>query len=212
MCNTSAAARLRLIVRDVIGVIVVAAVLTIPQPAAAQQDFGWFLGGAAAGLGLHEGGHLVADAAFGRTPGFRKVSFAGIPFFAITHDPVSPAREFTISSAGFWTQHLSNEIILSRRPRLRDEHAPFTKGMLAFNVLASAAYASAAFARAGPDERDTRGMAVAARISEPAVGVMIATPAAFDALRYYLPERTWLRWASRGAKLAGVLFVIRAAD
>ena len=40
-----------------------------------------------------------------------------------------------------------------------DEHAPFAKGVLAFNVAASAAYAGAAFARTGPYERDTRGMA-----------------------------------------------------
>ena len=210
-CNTSAAGGVRLSVSAMIAV-VAAAVLLSPRPAAAQQDFGRFLAGAAVGLGLHEAGHLTADVIFGRSPGVRKVSFVGIPFFAITHDPVSPAREFTISSAGFWVQHLSNEIILTRRPQLRDAKAPFTKGMLAFNVLVSVAYASAAFARAGPDERDTRGMAVAARISEPVVGVMILTPATLDALRYYFPERTWLRWASRAAKVADVLVVIRAAQ
>ena len=97
-------------------------------------------------------------------PAVRKVPAGFIPFFAITHEPVTPLKEFAISSAGFWVQHASNEFILIRRPNLRDEHAPFVKGLVAFNVLTSVMYAVAAFARAGPAERDTRGMAVSAQI------------------------------------------------
>jgi hypothetical protein len=186
--------------------------VSLPRPAFAQSDLGWFLAGAATSLGVHEGGHVIFAYQFDADPGLQKVSFGPFPFFALTHEPVSPAREFTISSAGFWTQHLSNELILTRRPGLRHEDAPFIKGMLAFNVLASAGYAAAAFARAGPLERDTRGIAVSARMSEPAVGAMILVPAALDAMRYYAPERRWLAWASRAAKVAGVLMVIRAAD
>ena len=130
-----------------------------------------FFAGAALGLGLHESGHLVLDEAFGAHPGVRKVSAGFIPFFAITHEPVSPLKEFTISSAGFWVQHAGSEILLMRRPNLRDEHAPFAKGLLAFNVLTSVMYAGAAFARTGPAERDTRGMAVSADIAEPWIGV-----------------------------------------
>ena len=55
-----------------------------------------------------------------------------------------------ISSAGFWVQHGTNEWLLTRRPNLRRERAPFAKGVLAFNVLASMAYAGAALARTGP--------------------------------------------------------------
>ena len=62
---------------------------------------------------------MTTDVLFGATPGIKKVSFAGIPFFAITHDTQSPAQEFVISSAGFWVQEASNEILLTRRPRLR---------------------------------------------------------------------------------------------
>ena len=76
----------------------------------------------------------------------------GIPFFAITHEPVSPRREYTISSAGFWMQHLGNEILLTRHPGLRADHAPGRKGLFAFNVLTSVAYGINAMAQAGPPE------------------------------------------------------------
>jgi hypothetical protein len=84
------------------------------------------------------------------------------------------------------------------------------KGVLAFNVLASVAYAGAAFARTGPDQRDTRGMAISARVPEPWIGAMILGPAALDAARYYKPDVGWLRWASRAAKVSGVVLIVRA--
>src|SRR6195256_2963827 len=65
------------------------------------MDIAQFFAGAALGLGLHESGHLVLDVAFSASPGVRKVSAGFIPFFAITHEPVSPAREFAISYAVF---------------------------------------------------------------------------------------------------------------
>jgi len=176
------------------------------------SELGTFLAGAAVALAAHETGHITADVAFGAAPGLKKVSFSGMPFFAITHRTTSPAREFAISSAGFWVQEGTNEILLSRRPQLRREHAPFAKGMLAFNSLTSVAYAGAAFARAGPFERDTRGMASAARLGEPWVGGLVLTPAVLDAARYYAPERRWLRWASRASKVVSALLVIRAAS
>jgi len=171
-----------------------------------------FFAGAALGLGLHESGHLVLDEAFGANPGVRKVSAGFIPFFAITHEPVSPLKEFTISSAGFWVQHAGNEILLMRRPSLRDEHAPFVKGLLAFNIVTSVMYAGAAFARRGPAERDTRGMAVSADIAEPWIGVTILAPAVLDGARYYRPRSGVLRWASRAAKIGGALAVLKAAS
>jgi hypothetical protein len=170
-----------------------------------------FVAGGALGLAVHEAGHVAADVAFGVAPGLRKVSFGPLPFFAITHEAVSPAREFTISSAGFWMQHASSEWLLSQRPRLREERAPLLKGLLAFNILASAAYAGAAVATTGPDERDTRGIALSARVAEPWIGAMILAPAALDAARYYQPDVVWLRWASRAAKVGGALLVVRAA-
>jgi hypothetical protein len=169
-----------------------------------------FLGGGALALAAHESGHLLFNGIFDAHPGIKKVSFHGIPFFAITHDSgLSPRREVIIDSAGFWMQEAANELILSRRPNLRRERAPLLKGILAFNVLASVSYAGAAFARTGPLERDTRGMADALGWKEPWVGFLILVPAILDAVRYYHPEARWAAWGSRAAKIGGVVLVLR---
>jgi hypothetical protein len=169
-----------------------------------------FLGGAVAGLAAHEGGHLVFDAAFDAHVGVDRVSFGRIPFFAITHSPVSPRQEYAIAAAGFWVQNATSEWLLTRRPDLRRERAPFAKGLLAWNVLASVAYGGAAFAHVGPLERDTRGMAQALGVAEPWVGALVLTPALLDAVRYVYPEWRWARWTSRGAKVALVVLVAAA--
>jgi hypothetical protein len=173
-------------------------------------DSGKFLAGAGLGLVMHESGHLVFDAIFGAEPRIKGVRFGPFPFFAITHrSDLSPRREFAISSAGFWLQDLSSEWILTRRPSIRDAHAPIAKGVLAFNVLNSAGYAMVAFARAGPFERDTRGMAASAGVDERAIGALVLAPAVFDAVRYFKPDARWARWASRAAKAGSVLLVAR---
>ena len=162
------------------------------------------------GSSWHESGHLLFDGIFDANPSIKKVSFHGIPFFAITHDSgLSPRKEFVIDSAGFWVQEATNELILSRRPNLRREHAPFLKGLVAFNVGASIAYAGAAFARTGPVERDTRGMADSLRWKEPWVGVLILIPAVLDAIRFYHPDQKWAAWGSRAAKVGGVVLIVR---
>jgi len=166
--------------------------------------------GAALALGMHEGGHLLFDAIFDAEPYVKKVDFAGIPFFAITHrSDLSPRREFTIDSAGFWVQEASNEWLLARRPSLRQSHAPLLKGMFTFNVVASLAYAFAAFAEVGPGERDTRGMAASIGVNERVVGLIVLTPAILDAYRYFHPDSAWARWTSRGVKVAGVALVLK---
>src|SRR3954468_15333559 len=95
---------------------VIAALLMLccaAAPARAQTaSVAQFFAGAALGFGLHESGHLVMDEVFDAHPGVRKVSAGFIPFFAITHEPVTPLKEFTISSAGFWVQHAGSEYIL----------------------------------------------------------------------------------------------------
>ncbi len=171
---------------------------------------GEFLAGATVGLLAHETGHLVFDGLFDADPEFRRVEFHGIPFFAITHKPGMPAnQEFAISAAGFWVQQATNEWILSARPRLRFERAPFAKGIVAFNIGASAVYAVAAFARTGPIERDTRGMAFASRTGEPWIGALVLAPALLDAWRYLDPDARWLVWASRAAKIGTVVLILR---
>ncbi len=202
----------------------VVAVVLMGSPATAQQGsaapapegitpgtIGKFLGGAALGLGVHESAHVITSAAFGAGPGLKSVHFGPLPFFAITHHPQTPGREFTISSAGFWAQHLGTEILLRRHPHLRGERAPVLKGILAFNVLTSIGYAGAAFARVGPPERDTNGMARTARTPEPAVGALVMAPALLDGWRYLQPQARWVRWASRAIKIADVVLVLRAS-
>jgi hypothetical protein len=183
-----------------------------PSVSAQTTDVVWFFAGAALGLGFHESAHVIADEAFGADPGVRKVSAGFIPFFAITHEPVTPTKEFIISSAGFWAQHVGSDVVLSRHPRLREEHAPVLKGLLAFNVVTSVIYSGAAFIRRGPAERDTRGMALSAGVDEPWIGVTVLAPAVLDAARYYRPNSRVLRWASRAAKVGGALLIFKAAD
>ena len=153
---------------------------------------------------------MVADVASGVAPGVKKVTFGPFPFFAITHDPVSPAREFAISSAGFWAQHAVSEFLLTTRPTLKDEQAPVVTGLLAFNVLTSVAYASAAFAGVGPLERDTRGMAAAAGVDEPVIGATLLAPAILDTVRYFGVRNRYVVWGSRVAKISGALLVVKA--
>jgi hypothetical protein len=169
-----------------------------------------FLAGGALGLLTHEGGHLLFDVVFDADPAIKRVEFHGIPFFAVTHrHDVSRRREFVISSAGFWVQHAGSEWLLTRRPGLRRERAPLAKGVLAFNVLASAAYAGAAFARTGPHERDTLGMAYGARLDERWIGALVLTPAVLDGWRYFNPDARWAVWLSRAIKAGMVLLVVR---
>jgi hypothetical protein len=169
-----------------------------------------FLAGAGLGLVMHEGGHLLFDASFDASARVTGVRFGPFPFFAVTHrGDLSPRREFTISSAGFWMQHVSSEWLLTRRPELRHVHAPVAKGVLAFNVLNSAGYACVAFARAGPFERDTRGMADASGVDERAIGAMVLAPAVLDVIRYFKPEARWAKWASRAAKIGSVVLVAK---
>jgi hypothetical protein len=191
-------------------VLILSLPMLMPTHAAAQQPVVSFLAGGAVGLAMHESGHVILDLAFDAPPGLKTVSFGPLPFFAITHHPVSPVRELAISSAGFWVQEGSNEFLLTRDRYLRQRHAPLLKGVFAFNVLASVAYAGAALARTGPGERDTRGIAVSARVDERWIGGAILAPAVFDTLRYYKPEAAWLRWAARASKAGGVLLLFKA--
>jgi hypothetical protein len=169
-----------------------------------------FLAGGALALAMHEGGHLVFDAAFDARPTITRVTFGPFPFFAISHRPdLSPRREFTVSSAGFWVQNGTTEVLLSRHPDLRHERAPISKGILAFNVLTSIGYGTVALAKAGPFERDTRGMADASRIDERMIGAIVMAPAVLDAIRYFRPRARWAVWTSRAAKVGTVLLVAR---
>ncbi len=171
---------------------------------------GPMLGGAAAAFGIHEGSHLLFDLAFHASPHLKRVDFHGVPFFAVTpREPLRGRRELIVSSAGFWSQNLTSEWALSRRSRCPSGTTDFQKGVLAFDVVTSAAYGAVALARTGPEERDTRSMAEALGVSEPWVGAMILAPAGLDAYRYVHPESRWAKWSSRAVKIAMVLLVLR---
>ena len=162
------------------------------------------------GLGMHEGGHLLFDVVFDAQPRVSRVHLGPFPFFAITHrSDLTPRRELTVSSAGFWVQDATSEWLLTRRPLLRDEHAWLAKGVLAFNVLNSIGYAIVAFARVGPPERDTRGMADAAGLDERAIGALVVAPALLDGYRYFRRGSDRAAWASRAVKIGTVLLLIR---
>ncbi|HEX5214214.1 MAG TPA: hypothetical protein VFV98_02055 [Vicinamibacterales bacterium] len=182
-------------------------------PSSALRRHATFLLGAAAGLAVHETGHATIAAVLGANPRFGKTSGSAFSFFAIHHDHVSRQQEYVISSAGFWFQHAVSEAILTTHPRLRDEDRPFMKGIVIFHLGTSAIYSIAAFARIGPDQRDTRGMAVSLGedgVPEPAIGALILAPAVFDAYRYWKPGSKWVPWASRASKLAGLMLALGA--
>lgn len=169
-----------------------------------------FLGGAAVGFGAHELGHLLFDVAFDADPGVKKVSFKGIPFFAITHGTeLSPRREYTVAASGFWIQHAMAEWILSRDPDIRRDRAPFRKGILAFDLVSATIYSGAALFTMGPPERDTRSMAASRGLNERWMSVLVVAPALLDLYRYFHPDAKWAAWSSRGVKVGMVLLVLR---
>ena len=179
-----------------------AALLALAPSARAGGFWKPFIAGAASGFAVHEGSHLVLDIAFDADPRLKGVSFGPIPFFAVTHRNGLPSHEEAlISGAGFLSQHIASEVVLARRAP-GEQVSPFEKGLLAFHVATSVAYAGAAFARYGPHERDTRGIADATRADERVVGALALAPAVFDAWRYKRPDSLTAKWGSRVSKLA----------
>jgi hypothetical protein len=166
-----------------------------------------FLAGAAVGFALHETSHVAFDVAFGAEPRVKAVHFGPIPFFAITHREGLPERrEAWISGAGFLSQHITAEVILSRRAS-GHSLSHFAKGALAFHVATSVAYSGAAFSKYGPHERDTRGIATATRTDERLVGALVLAPAAFDTWRAFRPDSGVAKWGSRVAKIGYLGFI-----
>jgi hypothetical protein len=204
-----------------------AAMLMCPIHAAAQQpvdeppadagprtrsDVVRFLAGAGLGLVVHESAHLAFDEIFHAQPKLVSVHFGPIPFFAISPQrPLSSRQLFTVASAGLWTQDLGSEWLLQpQHTDLRRAHAPFAKGMLAFDVLTSVGYAAVAFVEAGPGERDTRGMALGLGVSERTIGLLVLSPAVLDVYRYVHPQSNWAKWATRILEAGSIVLIIKA--
>ena len=185
-----------------------------PAPRTARRwggDPRRYFSGAFVGLLSHETGHLIANCAQDTDPFLMSVHYGFIPFFTI-----EPGRRLTnhehylTSSAGFNAQHLTNEWLLVKHPRLRDEDEPFLQGLATFNFWLTMGYAATAFARSGPNERDTKGMADSLGWNETYVGLLILTPTILDTYRYQHPDCKWARTASRLSKLLAIGLAAKA--
>ncbi len=170
---------------------------------------------------VHEACHAVANLAFGNVPTLEPVRFLGVvPFFAISPGihcaggactkrngaPFYPGpRGYQIIvGAGIVCQEVTDEIILTARPRIRTERAPFLKGMLLFNTAASVAYGIANLAGIEPPEGDVRGYDSVARVPHGVLAATVLATAALDVARYFLPDEAWLPWVSRGTKVVTI--------
>lgn len=166
-------------------------------------------------LAVHESGHVLAGILLNAHPRTKAIDYAGIPFFSIHHEHTTPRKEYVIASAGFWMQHAGSEWLLTKRPQLRHEHAPFLKGVLAFNIALSAMYAGAAVLHAGPPERDPRSMAVSLGRDgwpEGTIGAVVIAPALLDTFRYFNPDSKWAAWTSRALKVGCMALTLAASS
>ncbi len=172
------------------------------------KDLAPFLGGALAGLAIHETGHYVLDLALDTDPYLKRVDGAGIPFFAVSYrKEVTPRQQYAIGAAGFWVQHAMAEAILQKYPHLWKDAPMSVKGAFTFHLATSLIYAYAALAKSGPPERDTLAMAQGLNLNERWVGLAILIPAALDLYRSLYPDTPWATWSSRGFKV-GFVFVL----
>jgi hypothetical protein len=170
-----------------------------------------FFAGAFVALLGHESGHLIANYALNTHPFAKSVHYGPIPFFTIEPGkPLTNREHYTTASAGFNSQHIINEYLLTKRPDLNAEDEPFLKGMATFNFWLTVGYAATAFAGTGPEERDTKGMADALGWSEESIGAIILVPTALDTYRYKRPNAKWAKTASRLSKLFMIGLAARA--
>jgi hypothetical protein len=191
-------------------------------PSSTARTLGLGSLGFVTGFLAHESGHLAANLMLGNVPAFEGLMVFGfIPFFAITprincygdectkHDGERFAAghrgKYAIVSAGYNVQHLTDEVLLTRRPGLRFEDAPYQKGVLAFNVFLSCMYAFAALTGLQDPHGDMAGMARLSNVHHVPLAFALLAPAALDTFRYFVPgSQRWSAWVSRGTKLAFV--------
>ncbi|MGB8294707.1 MAG: hypothetical protein WCG85_04705 [Polyangia bacterium] len=198
-----------------------------PPPWFTWRSAGIFVGGAVTALAAHESCHLVANWVTGNQPSFAPVTFLGfIPYFAIVpsircrngdctkrdgeHYWAGRPGLYTIVSAGIQCQHYEDEFILTRRPGLRMDSAPFRKGMLAFNTLLSIGYVLANWTGVEPVDGDIQGIHRDGGAPRLLLSSMILGIAAVDIARYYYPHARWLAWLNRVAKVSvtGIAFAM----
>ena len=176
-----------------------------------------FAAGALSGLTLHELGHVTTNLAYGNVPVLSPVSYLKvIPYFVI--DPRLSYRNglwykadgsvfkaggrgyYVINMAGFMVQNLGSEIILTTHPDLRDEHAPFAKGLLFMNIGLSLGYSTASFLGLEDPHGDISGGSRHTYYPSGLIAGMVFTTGALDLLRYIFPDSEMLPWLGRSAK------------
>ncbi len=173
--------------------------------------------GVASAFVAHELGHVLVNLAYGNTPQFESLQYAGfIPFFRISHgmycnefgcfnddgEPFKGGRSgvYLITSAGFNVQHLVSELILSLDRPIRNHRSPMQKGMLFFNLSLSVGYVLSTWFQIKPPVGDIEGMADAAQLNPNWVALMVLIPTGLDLYRYFLPDSKWAPWVSRASK------------
>jgi hypothetical protein len=174
---------------------------------------------------VHEACHGVANLAMGNVPTLEPVRFLGFfPFFAVSPGITcrngtctrrngapffpGPRGYATIVSAGIVCQEVTDEVILTVRPGIRAERAPFLKGMLLFNTAASVAYGIANLAGIEPPEGDLRALDGVSPLPHGVFAAVVLGTAALDVARYFLPDSQWLPWVSRGSKVVTVGLIV----
>ena len=180
-------------------------------------SFLWFAGGALSGLTLHEMGHVLTNLAYGNVPHITGILYAKfIPWFVI--DPritnvggtyyknngslfAGGARGYyVINTAGLVVQDIGSEAILSARPGLLYERAPYLKGMLWMNMILSIGYATASLIGTEDPHGDIYGAAQHSQYPHQLVAGLVLANGGLDVMRYLLPDTSWLPWMSRTSK------------
>ncbi|HVZ35431.1 MAG TPA: hypothetical protein VG963_23550 [Polyangiaceae bacterium] len=173
--------------------------------------------GVASGFVLHELGHITANLMLGNKPHFEGTRVWGfLPFVVISpgiycHGDhcvnrdghhFRPGREgnFFIVTAGFHMQHITDEVLLSLRPRLRYQYKPLQKGLLLMNVALSVMYAAGGYTGLEDPHGDLTNAAAMAHMHEAWLATLLLVPAALDVYRYFAPDVRWSPWVSRAAK------------
>jgi len=160
------------------------------------------------GLVVHESGHLALDAAFGAgwtCTGSTTARSRSSPSRPATG---SPAQRFAVGSAGSGcsTRAASGSSPATPACVMSARRSP--------RACSPSTSSPRSLRRDGPGHGGPVGSATPAAWPSRCGGRALggphgAHPAALDAWRYVHPEATWVRWASRAAKVALVVLLVR---
>lgn len=157
-----------------------------------------FLAGVAAGIGVHEMGHIIVASSLGYNVSIKQL--------CITYSsgrPQTAKMNLEISSAGFQAQWLLAEGLLRAHETHPAEEMPsFQAGMVVSHIVISAAYLTVL--RNCPHS-DLRGISDATGVSTQTLALLLAVPAALDYWRLtgrHVPD--WVPQLSLGFKAVAI--------